>query len=95
MAFYILNCNGRQRFIESTASIGVNKVLRILKPPEDRFIHDAFRADMDDYEEWRVKDTSHVVQEKPAGGFDDVTILHLERINVPVIPFDQTFILGG
>lgn len=95
MPGYLLKRHGEYQYIQSAATIGVNRVLRILKPPEDRLSNDAFHANESDYEEWRVTSTETVVQEHPTGGFDDVTILHLERINVPAIPFDQTFILGG
>ena len=95
MAGYLLERNGNYQFIQSTASIGMNRVIRILKPYEDRFVKDQVSANEADYEEWRVTSTETVVQEHPTDGFEDVTILHLERIHVPVIPFNKTFILGG
>ena len=94
MPAYILNRDGDLYYIESSSSIGVGKVIRILKPFEDRLIKDTVRADMDDYDEWKVTNTNTVVQERPGGGFEDATILTLERINVPV-PFDRTIALGG
>lgn len=95
MAIYLLNMHGQYRQIQSASSIGTNKILRILKPPEDRLVDGQFRCDQDDYEEWKVVGTSTIVQENPGGGFEDTTILQMERIDVPITPFERRLILGG
>lgn len=92
---YLLNMGGQLQQISSSSSIGMNKVIRRLKPPEDRLVDGIFRCDDGDYEEWKVVNTRHVVQELPEGGFEDATILDLERINVPVIPFERRIHIGG
>jgi hypothetical protein len=94
MPAYLLKRGDTFQAITSTASIGVNKVIRILKPPEDRMSDGRIHADADDYEEWKVTKTDSVVQEHPDGGFEDCTILTLERIDAP-IPFEQRIIFGG
>lgn len=79
--------------IQSTESIGQNAVIRRLKPPDDRSIHDGFRAHPDDYTTWRVTAVDTCIQERPDGGFEQAKILHIQREYPDEQP--QSITLGG
>lgn len=92
---YLLRYNGMLRPIESTASLGKNTLIRMLKPADDRKIKINFKIGPEDYETWRVIDTDTVTQENPLGGFEDVTILELERYYDKPKPGEPFACLGG
>lgn len=95
MSSYLLVYDGISRMMESKQAIMKGRVLMLLKPADDRSIKDGFRANLADLVKYKVVDTDDSFQELPAGGLDEIKILHLERFYDAPKPGEHPITLGG